>query len=102
MPWRFLTNHGRALLCIAHDPDLRIRDMAQAMEVTERSAQKIVGDLVRSGYVSRRRVGRRNAYEVHVEMPLSLRRELNVGHLLSTFTVDGGETDEVVAVGRPS
>jgi len=83
--WRFLTNHGRALLCLANDPDLRIRDLALALDITERSAQKIVGDLVKAGYLTRKRVGRRNAYEVNVDMPLPFDRELSIHHLLSTF-----------------
>lgn len=85
MAWRFLTNHGRVLLCLAHDPDLRIRDLALVLGITERSTQKILGDLVGAGYVTRRRVGRRNEYEIHVEAPLPLGRELNVGHLFDTF-----------------
>jgi DNA-binding IclR family transcriptional regulator len=83
--WRFLTNHGRALLCLANHPDLRIRDLALALGITERSAQKIVGDLVKDGYLTRKRVGRRNAYEINVDMPLLFDRELSVSHLLSTF-----------------
>ena len=91
MSWRFLTNHGRALLCISHDGGVRIRDLAAMLDITERSAQKIVGDLVHGGYVSRRRVGRRNAYEVHVERPLPIAHELNLGAVLATFTLDDDE-----------
>jgi DNA-binding transcriptional ArsR family regulator len=87
--WRFLTNHGRVLLCLAHDPGLRIRDLALVLGITERSTQKILGDLVKAGYVTRRRVGRRNEYEVHVETPLPVGRELNVDHLIHTFSVEG-------------
>jgi predicted MarR family transcription regulator len=83
--WRFLTNHGRALLALANHPDMRIRDLATALDITERSAQKIVGDLVKAGYVSRTRIGRRNAYEINMDMPLRFDRELSVRHLLSTF-----------------
>lgn len=93
VPWRFLTNHGRVLLCLVHDPDLRIRDLALVLGITERSTQKILGDLVKAGYVTRRRVGRRNAYEVHVETPLPIGRELSVDHLIHTFSVDG-DVDE--------
>ena len=89
MAWRFLTNHGRVLLCLVHVPDLRIRDLALVLGITERSTQKILGDLVTAGYVTRRRVGRRNEYEVHVETPLPVGRELNIGHLIRTFSVEG-------------
>lgn len=91
MSWRFLTNHGRALLCLANRPDLRIRDLAALLGITERSAQKIVGDLVKAGYVSRTRVGRRNAYEINVEMPLRFDRELSLSHLLASFQIGGVE-----------
>ena len=97
MSWRFLTNHGRVLLCLAHDPDLRIRDLALVLGITERSAQKILGDLVRAGYVTRRRVGRRNEYEIHVETPLPLGRELNVGHLFDTFQAQDDVDHEAVS-----
>jgi hypothetical protein len=86
--WRFLTNHGRALLCISHDPGVRIRDLALMLDITERSAQKIVSDLARGGYVTRQRVGRRNEYEVHVERPLPIAHELNLRQLLDTFSLD--------------
>lgn len=96
MPWRFLTNHGRVLLCLAHDPGLRIRDLALVLGITERSTQKILGDLVEAGYVTRRRVGRRNEYEIHVETPLPLGRELNIGHLFDTFRAEGDIDEQAI------
>ncbi len=95
MSWRFLTNHGRVLLCLAHDRELRIRDLALTLGITERSTQKILGDLVTAGYVTRRRVGRRNEYEIHVGTPLPFDRELNVGHLLDTFQPEGDVNEAV-------
>jgi hypothetical protein len=68
--WSFLTNHARALLCIAQDPGMRLRDIADALSVTERAAYGIVTDLVESGYVSKERNGRRNRYQVRVDLPL--------------------------------
>ena len=97
MSWRFLTNHGRVLLCLTHDPELRIRDLALVLGITERSSQKILGDLVKAGYLTRRRVGRRNEYEIHIETPLPLARELNVGHLLDTFRVPGDVNEAVLS-----
>ena len=49
--WKFLTNHGRALLCIVHDPEIRLRDIAATLGITERSAYSIVNDLTEAGYV---------------------------------------------------
>jgi len=68
--WTFLTNHGRALLCIAHDPEIRLRDIAAALGITERRAYGIVTDLTESGYVIKEREGRRNRYEVQEHLPL--------------------------------
>src|ERR1700758_17848 len=63
--WRFLSNHTQVLLCIQRDPDLRFRDIAQLVGITERAAQRIVADLIESGYVESERIGRRNHYRVN-------------------------------------
>jgi len=68
--WSFLTKHGRALLCIANDPRIRLRDIAASLDITERSAYAIVGDLAAAGYVLKEREGRRNRYVVQRELPL--------------------------------
>jgi len=59
-----VTNHAAVLLCIASDPKIRMRDIADRVGITERAAQRIVADLASEGYVTRRRVGRRNTYEI--------------------------------------
>ena len=88
--WTFLTNHAHVLLCIASDPDLRTRELAALVGITERSAQRIVAELEEAGYVSHERVGRRNHYEVHVDLPLrhSLENHLEVGALLRVLVPD--------------
>ena len=58
--WSFLTNHARALVCIAHDPGVRLRDIAAALDITERSAYAIVSELAEAGYVVKEKDGRRN------------------------------------------
>jgi hypothetical protein len=68
--WSFLTNHGRVLLCIAREPDVRVRDIAASLTITERRAHDIVSDLVDAGYVRKTKDGRRNRYEVQGHMPL--------------------------------
>ena len=68
--WTFLTNHAHVWLCIAADPGIRGRDIAERVGITERSAQSIVSDLVEGGYLTRTKVGRRNHYEVHPDLPL--------------------------------
>ena len=68
--YQFLTNHAQVLLCVAHDPGIRLSDIAQTVGVTERSAHRIVSELVEDGYVVRERIGRRNVYKVKPEVPL--------------------------------
>ena len=68
--FRFVTNHAHVLQVIAADPTVRLRDIAQTVGVTERTAAQIVNDLERVGYLSKTRDGRRNRYEVHDELPL--------------------------------
>jgi hypothetical protein len=85
--WTFLTNHAHVLVCIAEEPDIRGRDIATRVGITERAAQAIVGDLVTEGYVTRTRVGRRNRYEVQPDAPLRhpLEHDHTVGELLVTL-----------------
>ena len=87
-PWTLLTSHGRVLLIIAQEPDLRLRDIADRADITERSAQSIVSDLEEAGYIERERIGRRNSYRLHPEMPFRHPAEAGhtVGELLGLFT----------------
>jgi hypothetical protein len=62
--WTFLSNHGHVLLSIAHDPEVRLRDIAVRVGITERAVQLIVADLVEGGYIAREKVGRRNRYTI--------------------------------------
>jgi DNA-binding MarR family transcriptional regulator len=68
--WTFLTNHSHVLICLANEPDLRLRDVAERVQITERAVQRIVADLEEAGILTRIRDGRRNRYEVHAERPL--------------------------------
>lgn len=82
--WSFLTNHARALLFIAHDPDARLRDLAVALSVTERTAYGIVVDLTEAGYVVKVKDGRRNRYNIQEHIPLGdpIGRNRTVGEML--------------------
>ena len=62
--WTFLTNHAQVLLCLAETPDIRLRDVAERVGITERATQRILAELVEAGYVRAERVGRRNRYTV--------------------------------------
>jgi DNA-binding MarR family transcriptional regulator len=76
--WRFLSNHTQVLLCLHRDPTARFRDIAERVGITERAAQRIVADLVESGYVESERVGRRNRYRVNTDM--AMRHPAQDGH----------------------
>ncbi len=86
--WTFLTNHSHVLLCIAEDPDVLLREVAQRVGITERAAQRIVAELEAEGYLSHERVGRRNRYEVRSDLPLRhpLEDHLEIGALLRVLT----------------
>jgi DNA-binding IclR family transcriptional regulator len=85
--WSFLTNHARVLACIAHDPGVRIRDIAATLGITERSAFGILSDLITAGYVLRDKDGRRNRYRIQVHVPLKkdTERQQTVGELLAVL-----------------
>ncbi len=89
--WTFLTNHARALVCIAHDPGMRLRDIAAALGITERSAYAIVTELAEAGYVVKERDGRRNRYEIQAHLPLrdSVARERTIGEVLDVLVEAG-------------
>jgi len=86
--WNFLTNHGRALLCIAQDPEVRLRDIAASLGITERRAFGIVDDLTEAGYVIKDKDGRRNRYQVqkHLPLPDAVEREQAIGQVLDLLT----------------
>ena len=82
--WTFLTNHGHVLLALYRQPDLRQRDIAGLVGITEGAVQRILADLQDAGYLDSRRIGRRNHYDVHPELGLRhpLEAEHTVGELL--------------------
>jgi len=87
--WSFLTNHARALVCIAHDPGARLRDIATKVGITERSAYDIVTDLTAAGYVVKDKDtdGRRNRYQIqsHLPLPETIGRERTIGEVLDVL-----------------
>ena len=89
--WGFLTSHARVLLCIAHDPGARLRDIAASLGITERSAHGIVTDLAEAGYVIRQKDGRRNRYRIqaHLPVPEPGTREPAIGEVVALFAAQG-------------
>ena len=90
----FLTNHAKVLLCVADDPNSRLRDIAAVVGITERAAHRLVAELVEDGYIIRERQGRRTSYKVEPGLPLPhpLVRERRVGELLDVLLgADGGD-----------
>lgn len=86
--WTFLTNHGHAIVFLASNPDARIRDIAEAVGITERAAQRIVKDLADGGYVTSKRDGRRNSYALNAKKPLRhpIERSHAIGELVDALT----------------
>jgi hypothetical protein len=98
--WGFLSNHGRVLLLLAHDPGMRLRDIAARPGITERSAYGIVTDLTAAGYISKRKDGRRNRYhiEAHQPLPEPTSRERTVGEVQAVLMApDPGQPAEGAA-----
>ncbi|HEX3833054.1 MAG TPA: winged helix DNA-binding protein [Solirubrobacteraceae bacterium] len=92
--WSFLTQHARALVCIARDPGVRLREIADALGVTERRAFGIVTDLTKAEYVVKEKDGRRNRYRIQGHLPLRVQvgGDPTIGELLGVL-VDTGTTE---------
>jgi DNA-binding IclR family transcriptional regulator len=84
----FLTNHAQVLVCVAGDPGIRLREIGDAVGITERAAHRIVGELAEAGYISRERTGRRNHYTVQTDLPLhdALAQDRKVGDLVAVLS----------------
>ena len=85
--WTFLTNHAHVLMCVSENPNVRMRDVATQVGITERAAQRIVTELEEAGYLERMREGRRNSYQFNPAMPLRhpLDSDHRIGELLAAF-----------------
>ncbi len=90
--WGFLTNHAKVLICIAHDPGIRLRDIGERLGITERAAHRIVDALAAAGYITRQRNGRRNIYTIngHLPLPDAIARAQSIGELLEILTAPHG------------
>jgi len=86
--WSFLTNHAQVLLCIAHDPGIRLREIGETVGITERAAHRIVSDLAAAGFLARERQGRRNHYTIESDLPVPdpLARTRKIGELLDLLS----------------
>ncbi len=89
--WTFLTSHARVLLLVAHDPGIRLRDIAASLDITERSAFAIITDLAEAGYVVKEKTGRRNRYHIqaHLPLPEPTSQERTVGEVLALLAGTG-------------
>ena len=91
--WTFLTNHAHVLLCVARDRGVRLRDIAEAVGITERATQRIVTELAEAGYLRREKEGRRNVYRLDPDLPLRhpLERDHAIGEILRVLTPSPAE-----------
>ena len=89
--WSFLTTHGRALVCIARNPEVRLADIASELSISERRAHAIVSELSAAGYVVKRKAGRRNRYELqgHLPVPEFAQRDQGIGAVLELLASPG-------------
>lgn len=94
--WSFITNHARVLLFIANRPDARLRDLALALDITERTAYGIVADLAESGYIIKERGGRRNRYQIQEDLPMpdAVGQKRTIGEVLELLAVRQESVDE--------
>ena len=99
--WSFLTNHARVLLVIDDTPDIRLREIADAVSISERRAHGIVADLAAGGYLAKHRDGRRNTYEVQRHRPLAddLAQERAIGDVLALLRGTHSSPDGHAPVG---
>ncbi|NDH65606.1 MAG: ArsR family transcriptional regulator [Microbacteriaceae bacterium] len=88
MAWTFLSNHGHVLVQIANNPEIKVKEIASAVGITERSAQGIISDLVAGGFVTARKFGRRNTYSISVDAHLKHPAEsrLTLAEFLAAFS----------------
>jgi predicted transcriptional regulator len=93
--WRFLSNHAQVLLCIVRDRDVRLRDVADTVGITERAVQRVVVDLIESGHLTSERVGRRNHYTVNREVAMRhpAQTDRDIGELLDLLADDSPSTE---------
>ncbi len=82
--WTFFSNHAHVLLLVCREPGLRMRDIAERVDITERAVQRIVHDLVDAGYLDVHKEGRRNRYTANLDAPLRhpLEAGATIGDLL--------------------
>ena len=83
--WTFFSNYAIVLICVAEEPEIRLKDLAERVRITRRAVQRIIADLEEAGYVTRLREGRRNRYQVHMQLPLRhpMNAHCNVGDVLA-------------------
>ena len=93
--WTLLSNHAHVLVCLATDPHMRLRDVAEKVGITERAVQRIILDLEQAEMLSREREGRRNQYRIHEAQPLRhpLEQHHTVGELLEAVSASKVEPD---------
>ena len=101
--WTFLTNHAHVLLCLAQDSELRLRDVADRVGITERAVQRIVTELENGTYITRQRNGRRNSYIVHKNLYLRhpIESHCSVSDLLDLIVTSDAKADEAEQVPTP-
>ncbi len=102
--WTFLTNHAHVLLCLSREPEVRMREIAERVGITERAVQRIVANLEEAGHLVRIRQGRRNHYRIRAELPLRhpIERHVRVSALLDFVLGEDSRAAAPAAAPRPT
>ena len=101
--WSLLTTHAQVLLCIARNPDTRVREIAESVGISERGAHQIVADLVGAGYVRRARIGRRNRYAIESKTSLKHTpvRHRRVASIVALLEPEPAKIERALKARRP-
>jgi hypothetical protein len=91
--WTFFSNYGHVLVCLARNNEVRLRDVALEVGITERAVQKIVKDMQDAGFLTINKQGRRNRYQINRRKSLrhGLESHCNVGKLLALLSTTAKE-----------
>ena len=94
--WNFLSNYAHVLVCLADNPDARLRDVAERVGVTERTAFRLIGELEEAGVLERAKEGRRNHYVINTEAHLrhAIEEHCTVGELLETILQEDASVND--------
>ena len=96
--WNFITHHGLVLLYVSGHPQCTAREMALAINITERTVHRVLDSLEAEGYIRRQRTGKGNLYQTNPDLGLrhELTRDVVVGDLIKVLSSRRGRKPRTV------